>query len=360
MSPSTILDPPGESRPAPTARPAARALPPRRAIVAGPAVAAFTILVALVSTAAVGVSLRDPGGVTARRLATVLVMTLAIAGVDLVVRATLRSAGTWPSRAALAAVRRERWPLRRGLAVTGALVAFYATYLGYRNLKSIVPLVRPGDLFDAQLADADRVLFLGHDPAALLHDLWGIGAATELFSFVYMLFFLFIPLTLGAALVLLPDLRQGFFFVTAMALNWVLGAGSYFLLPALGPIYVDPGAFAGFPDSAATHLQAALLEQRQAFLRDPEGTAQSIGAFASLHTSIFFTAALAAHLLGLGRTVKAVAWILFALTVGATIHLGWHYVVDDLAGMAIAVLALAGACVICGYDPRRAAQRAAR
>ena len=180
MSPSTILDPPGESRPAPTARPAARALPPRRAIVAGPAVAAFTILVALVSTAAVGVSLRDPGGVTARRLATVLVMTLAIAGVDLVVRATLRSAGTWPSRAALAAVRRERWPLRRGLAVTGALVAFYATYLGYRNLKSIVPLVRPGDLFDAQLADADRVLFLGHDPAALLHDLWGIGAATEL------------------------------------------------------------------------------------------------------------------------------------------------------------------------------------
>jgi len=45
------------------------------------------------------------------------------------------------------------------------------------------------------------------------------------------------------------------------------------------------------------------------------------------------------------------------LTVGATIHLGWHYFVDDLAGMAIAVLALVGACVICGYDPRRAARR---
>ena len=89
--------------------------------------------------------------------------------------------------------------------------------------------------------------------------------------------------------------------MTAMSLNWVLGAASYFLLPALGPIYVDPAAFAGFPDSAATQLQATLLEQRQAFLRDPAGTAQSIGAFASLHTSIFFTAALAAHLLGLGR-----------------------------------------------------------
>ena len=36
---------------------------------------------------------------------------------------------------------------------------------------------------------------------------------------------------------------------------------------------------------------------------------------------------------------KAVAWTLFALTIGATIHLGWHYVVDDLAGMVIGVLA---------------------
>ena len=204
MSPSTILDPPGESRSAPEAPAATLALPPRRAILAGPAVAAFTVLVALAATAAAGVSLRDPGGVTARRLATVLLMTLVIAAADLLVRALRRSAGAWPSRAALAAVRRERWPLRRGLAVAGALLAFYATYLGYRNLKSIVPLVRPGDLFDAQLGDADRILFLGHDPAALLHDLWGIGAATELFSFVYMLFFFFIPRTLGAALVLLP------------------------------------------------------------------------------------------------------------------------------------------------------------
>ena len=51
------------------------------------------------------------------------------------------------------------------------------------------------------------------------------------------------------------------------------------------------------------------------------------------------TAALAAHLLGLRRSIKVVAWILVALTVGATIHLGWHYVVDDFGGVAIAVLA---------------------
>ena len=117
-----------------------------------------------------------------------------------------------------------------------------------------------------------------------------------------MLFFLFIPATLAAALVFLPDLRQGFFFVTAMSLNWAAGGGE--LLPAARArpdLRRSRRRSRASPTSAATHLQATLLEQRQAFLADPAGGAQSIGAFASLHTSIFFTAALAAHLLGLGR-----------------------------------------------------------
>jgi hypothetical protein len=42
------------------------------------------------------------------------------------------------------------------VAVASALVSFYVTYLAYRNLKSILPLLRPGELFDRQLADADR------------------------------------------------------------------------------------------------------------------------------------------------------------------------------------------------------------
>ena len=346
-----------EPRPAPVPRergPAACALPGRRVVLAGPAVAAGTLAAALAATAAAGVPLRDPGGVTEGRLIVAAGLVLLLVVLDVAVRAARRSGGRWPSAAALRAVRQERWTPARGLAVAGAVLAFYATYLGYRNLKSVVPLLRPGELFDTQLADADRVLFLGRDPAGLLHDLWGVGTATEVFSAVYMLFFLFIPATLAAALVLLPDLRRGFVLVTALSLNWLLGAASYFLLPALGPIYIEPAAFAGFPDSAVTQLQATLLEQRQAFLRDPGATAQSIGAFASLHTSIFFTAALAAHVLRLGRVAKVVAWTLFALTVGATIHLGWHYVVDDLAGMVIGVLALALACVLSGYDPREA------
>ena len=73
--------------------------------------------------------------------------------------------------------------------------------------------------------------------------------------------------------------------------------------------------------------------------------------------SIFVTAALTAHLLGLRRSVKVVAWVLVALTVGATIHLGWHYVVDDFGGVAIAVLSLAIARLLCGIDLRTLRER---
>ena len=332
----------------------------RRMLLAGPVVAFVTVAAALLATEAAGVPLRDPDHVAGRRLLLVVWLVLGLVAVDVAVRAARRSPGRWPTREALLSVRRERWTPGRGVAVASALVAFYGAYLAYRNLKSVVPLLRPGDLFDRQLADIDRALFFGHDPAGLLHALWGAGVATHVMSFVYMLFFLFIPGTLALALVYSQDLRAGVFYVTAQSLNWLLGAATYFMLPSLGPIYVDPGAFAALPATDVSHLQALLLDQRVEFLNDPAtGTAQSIGAFASLHVSIFFTAVLAAHLLGLGPRMKIAAWTLFGLTVASTIHLGWHYVVDDFGGVAIGFLAVAGARVLTGIDLGAARRRRA-
>jgi hypothetical protein len=335
------------------------ALAGRRTVLAGPLVALVTMGAALLTTDAAGVPLRDPDHVSGNRLLLAVLLVVGLVGLDVTARACRRSGAWWPTRAALSAVRREHWTLGRGLAVGSAVIAFYATYLAYRNLKSVVPLLRPGDLFDRQLADFDRGLFAGHDAAALLHDAFGTGLATHLFSDVYLLFFFFIPVTLAMALVFSRDLSSGLFYATAQSLNWLLGTVSYFLLPSLGPIYVDPSAFSDLAGTDATRLQAILLDQRLEFLRDPAtGTAQSIGAFASLHVSIFLTAALTAHLLGLRRAMKVVAWILVVLTVGATIHLGWHYAADDIGGVAIGVLAVAVARALTGVDLRAVRRRA--
>ncbi|MBA2516634.1 MAG: phosphatase PAP2 family protein [Solirubrobacterales bacterium] len=320
-------------------------------LVAGPVVALVSILTALLMTDAAGVPLRDPDHVAGRRLMLAGCVVAVLVWLDVLFRAGRRSGSVRPSRAAIQKVRRERWTLARGVAVGTALVSFYVTYLAYRNLKSVVPLLRPGELFDRQLAELDRALFWGNDPAALMHTLLGTGLPTYILSAVYMLFFLFIPGTLALALVFSPNLQAGLFYATAQSLNWVLGAASYFLLPSLGPIYAEPGDFANLPATGVTQLQNILLDQRLEFLRDPAaGSAQSIAAFSSLHVSIFFTAAVAAHLLGLGRRVKIGAWVLLGLTVAATIYLGWHYVLDDVGGVVVGLLALAMARALTGFD----------
>jgi hypothetical protein len=322
-------------------------------LIAGPAVALVSLITAVLVTHSAGLPLRDPDHVAGRRLVFVLGLVAVLVVLDIVVRAARRSAILRPSRASIQAVRRERWSLGRGLAVGSALVSFYLTYLAYRNLKSVVPVLRPGELFDRELADLDRALFGGHDPAALLHDLLGTGLTAHVLSAGYMLFFAFIPITLAVALVFSRDLRPGLFYTTAQSLNWLLGAGSYFLLPSLGPVYAEPAAFAHLPVSGVTQLQETLLDQRIEFLRDPAaGTAQSIAAFSSLHVSIFFTGVLAVHLLGLGRRVKIAAWLSLGATTASTIYLGWHYVVDDIGGLIVGATSVALACLLTGFKAR--------
>ncbi len=329
-------------------------LPARRRIVyAGPVIALIALGLALVVTSMAGVPLRDPDGVASTRLLVALGLVAALVLVDIVVRATRASGGGRPSLARLRATARERWNRHRVVPVCLALFAFFATYFAYRNLKSVVPLIRPGDLFDAQLTDLDLGMFGGRQPAEILHDLLGTGPAAHVLSTAYLLLFFFIPVTLAVSLVFSARLEAGLFYATALALNWVVGAGSYFLLPSMGPFEAAPAVFASLPTTAVTDLQHLLLDERAAFLASPTapGAAQSIGAFASLHVSIFVTGALAAHMLGLRRSVKVSLWVLTGLTVLSTIYFGWHYVLDDVGGAAVAAIALWLARAVTGFDP---------
>jgi membrane-associated phospholipid phosphatase len=324
-----------------------------RMVLAGPLIAAITTIAALIATAEAGVTFRDPDNVAALYVLEVGAGVALLIFLDIFLRARRRTGTRWGSRAAMSAVRRERWtPFRMG-AVAIAIVSFYASYLAYRNLKSTIPFLRPDELFDVQLADIDRVMFLGNDPAALLHGLFGTGAAAHVISTLYIAFIVFLPLSLGVALVFAERLKASLFYAAALGLNWIIGAATYLLIPALGPIYVYPQWFADLPHTETTYLQDLLMSDRIAFLADPAtGTPQAIAAFVSLHISISFTALLAAYLFDAGKRLKQGLWIWLGITAVATVYLGWHYFIDDIAGLFVAIAALALARVITGYDPR--------
>ncbi len=332
---------------------------PRRAVYAAPLVALVALGVAVIVTSIAGVPLRDPDGVAGSRLLVALGLVGALVALDVGFRAARRSSGRWPTSAAVNAVLHERWNRDRVVPLCAALFAFFVTYFAYRNLKSVVPLIRPGELFDSELNRLETGLFGGEQPASMLHELLGTGAAAHLLSSAYLLLFMFIPVTLAVSLVFSSRLDAGLFYATALSLNWIVGAASYFVLPSLGPFQADPVAFASLPSTAVSDLQAWLVDERAAFLRDPSapGAAQSIGAFASLHVSIFVTGALTAHLLGLPRAVKVTLWAMTALTVLSTIYFGWHYILDDLGGAVIAVMALALSRALTGFDLEAARER---
>jgi membrane-associated phospholipid phosphatase len=174
-------------------------------------------------------------------------------------------------------------------------------------------------------------------------------------STFYVAFIVFLPLSLGLALVFAHRLEVSLFYAAALSINWILGAASYFMLPSLGPAYADEAMFSALPHTEVTHLQQMLLDDRTGYLANPAtGTPQAIAAFASLHIAMSFSAVLAAHLLQLGRRVKIALWAWLAITFVGTIYLGWHYVVDDLAGLAIGALAMVLARALTGFDPRAA------
>jgi len=320
-------------------------------VLAGPVVAAVTLTGALIATHRAGVPFRDPDHVVGKRLTLVALLVLALVGLDILVRGRAK----W---AAMRVVGRERWHRQRRWAVASAIVSFYVTYLAYRNLKSVVPLVRPGDLFDQQLAAWDRSLLGGNDAAELVHQLIGTGAATHVLSAVYGFFILFLPLSLALALVFSRHLFGGVFYATALSINWPLGALTYLLLPAMGPAYAAPAEFTGLPETHVLHVQHLMLQQRLDFIHHPltHDASQNIAAFASLHISMMLTAALAAHIVGLSRRWRIGLWVLVGLTVLATLHLGWHYVMDDLAAIPMALTALVAARALTGYARRAPAR----
>lgn len=65
-----------------------------------------------------------------------------------------------------------------------------------------------------------------------------------------------------------------------------------------------------------------------------------IAAFASLHVSVVFTAAVMAHLLRLPRVLRAALWAYLLLTALATVYFGWHYVAGVAAGALLGALAI--------------------
>jgi hypothetical protein len=285
--------------------------------------------------ASFGVPLRDPDGVAGPAYVRLPLIVVVFLAADIVPRLVRRR------QVPVTRILRERLSLERLMLVAVGMGSFYVTYVAYRNLKGALPFARP-QVRDEQLIRLDEAMAFGHDPAELLHNWLGTGAAALILSAIYLLYLLFVPLSLGAALVWGRSVRVGSLYVTALCLNWLLGALSYYLVPSLGPVFARPERYADLPETGVSLLQESLARARLKVLADPSGAdaIAGIAGFASLHISVVFTAVIVAHMVGLHRWITSTLWVFLLLTMLATAYFGWHYLIDDVAGLVLGGLSV--------------------
>jgi membrane-associated phospholipid phosphatase len=206
-------------------------------------------------------------------------------------------------------------------------LAYYAVLMNvvFVHLRGVVPLIHPGSA-DALLQDWDRALFGGN--LSLRLEPFMSPPATELASLCYDLFFVYLFASLLRYL--RAPLAEAQAFYAGLFTLYGIGFLGYTLLPAQGPYAAMAGAFtrpvAGY---ALTDLLLAAY---------PLGT-NGADVFPSLHCAV------SAYILGFdaSRHPRRFRWWLLPV-LGlwlSTVYLRFHYGVDVLAGLALAVPSLA-------------------
>ncbi len=301
-------------------------------------VALFAVVTAIWSEH-VGVPLRDPYGIIfRRRLSSAVVLLFVLALADAVVR-TVRRDGLrgWRLRTNLR-ILAERWTKERIILALTGLLAYHIVYVCYRNLKSWDAFNTPRD---SDLLRFESWLFFGHSPAVLLQDLLGRDLAAHVLTAIYTSFTNLVPLSFVAALAFAHRIRDGYVLLTAAIWVWILGIVSYYAIPTLGPFASAPQDFSSLAHTEITDTQTKYLDQRANLLSDPSGSHSfaSISAFASLHVGYTCMVVFMLWYYGFKTLSRILAGYLFFVML-ATVYFGWHFVVDDVAGVALAFLAV--------------------
>ncbi|MFL5541994.1 MAG: phosphatase PAP2 family protein [Longimicrobiaceae bacterium] len=208
----------------------------------------------------------------------------------------------------------------RGIAVMAVMFTLYTT-LGHVAFAA-VPWIA-----DPWLEAADRALLLGRSPVLAVEPLAPTGWAKPL-SFAYAMFIPYLYVSILLSLVGRPPAERDEF-VTGFAVLYALSFLGYLFLPARGPIVQMAGAFTLPIEGGAFH---------RIIVRSVEQVGGPHGAFPSLHVG----ASLFATLFDLRHRNPLRALIYFPLVATialATLVLRYHYAVDLLAALALALIA---------------------
>jgi hypothetical protein len=252
-------------------------------------------------------------------------------------------------RSVIALARRDRAWFRRivrrdWILDTVRIVGFGAlAFFDYGWMKLVVPVYHPV-LFDEQLWQVDRLLFLGLSPAEFMVNLFSGPAVLAAVDWSYSNIFL-VSLFVGFGYFASePSRRIRMAFANGNTVLWLTSAWLYLAIPSLGPAFRFPDIW--FAHSEALRvtqgLQTVLMRNYQNVIAAASGRPAGrivimygVAAFPSMHVA--FQAYMFLWMRRLW-TSGEVLFGVFALVIflGSMIT-GWHYLIDGIVGLVMAV-----------------------
>jgi membrane-associated phospholipid phosphatase len=225
---------------------------------------------------------------------------------------------------------------------------FSAVFGSFSQLQLILPTARTTQV-DAPLYAFDKAVF-GFEPAEAL-DRFVTSATTEWFSFFYFGYFFLLAVHVFPALVAARNMRRLSELSFGILALFCIGQLLYILVPGYGPYHHLAGSF--------THeLQGPVWWRLVRATVDAGEVTSRTDIFPSLHTAAPTYLALFALRHRRASPYRYV-WLplcFFASQiVVSTMFLRWHYLVDVIAGLALAAAVHAVAARVVRWETRRRA-----
>ncbi|AMS39334.1 phosphatase PAP2 family protein [Aminobacter aminovorans] len=279
------------------------------------------------------------------RVATHLIVNLSLLYMLVVVVRLLREGRQNPTRALIGALREALIAHDRYIHVPHVLIISILTIRTFATIKSSIPTVNAFS-WDLRFMAADRLLFGGYDAYQWTSLLFGSTPALVGLNFLYNLWLiLVISAIVWCAFMRNNHLRMQYMF--AMFLAWVVAgnflavffssAGPCFLERLTGDHAFDPLMSSLKLANEQTGMIWALLAQDAlwAAYTSNDGAISGISAMPSLH--VVFAVLLYCALRHQGSVARSAGLAFAVLVLVGSVQLGWHYAVDGIAGVVLAL-----------------------